>query len=134
MDAMCAVQLTWVDLTVEQTLLMVPDISLTEESVQFPSSEVNACWAYLIQVLKSNHRAKKDHPFKNNWACLSKQPPKLKDLPSCKTLSSEVVCLRRPELTLPKYFDCGGLGEGKDMIITSLLFISPENPFRARKE
>lgn len=58
MDVMCAAQLTWVDLTVEQTLLMVPDVSLTEESAQFPSSEVNACWAYLLQILKSNHRAK----------------------------------------------------------------------------
>lgn len=58
MDVMCASKLTWVDLSVEQTLLTVPDVSLTEESAQFPSSEVNACWAYLIQVLKSNHRAK----------------------------------------------------------------------------
>lgn len=58
MDVMCVSQLTWVDFTMKQTLLMVPDVSLTKESAQFPSSEVNACWAYLIQVLKSNHRVK----------------------------------------------------------------------------
>lgn len=58
MDVTCVSQVTWVDSTVKQTLLMVPDVSLTEESAQFPSSEVNAFWAYLIQVLMSNHRAK----------------------------------------------------------------------------
>lgn len=53
-----APQLTWVELPMEQTRLMVPDVASTEETVQLPSSEVNDFWAYLIQVLKSNQRVK----------------------------------------------------------------------------